>query len=142
MGTDAEDLLFPNNGEIPPAIPDGDNYQVSFIRAEKSRPCGQEKVYLWFTMQSLGLWNGEKFFMACNVSPKGQWTASCKFWQAWVLAAGQRPSRKDRMSTQVFRGKVFSVRMRKVLKTAKHLDRTPAQQYSVVDELIEVMVGR
>ena len=143
MKADAEDLSFPNNGEIPPAIPDGDAYQVSFIQAERSRPWGQEKVYLWFTMQTPGPWNGQKFFMACNVPPKGRWSASCKFWLAWVLAAGRRPTRVDRgLSTSVFKGKVFRVRMRTVLKTAKQTDRTPAQQYSVVDELLEVLVGR
>jgi len=46
------------------------------------------------------------------------------------------------MSTAIFKNKVFRARMRKVLKTTKQIDRTPAQQYSVVDELLEVTVGQ
>lgn len=137
-----EDLSFPCNSDIPPAIPDGDQYEVTFLRAEEVRQWGRGKVFLWFQMQTAGEWHGHGFYMACNVAPKGKWTASCKFWQTWVLAAGRRPNRADRMSTAVFKNKVFRVRMRKVLKTAKQTDRTPAQQYSIVDELLEVLVGR
>jgi hypothetical protein len=45
------------------------------------------------------------------------------------------------MTTAVFKNKVFRVRMRAVRKTANQTDRTPAQQYSVVDELLKVQVG-
>ena len=137
-----EDLAFPFNSDIPPAIPDGDQYELVFLRAEQIRQWRLPKVFLWFQMTTAGEWVGQEFFMACNVVPNGRWTASCKYWQAWVLAAGKRPSRVDRMSTTVFRNKVFRARMRKVLKTSKQTDRTPAQQYSVVDELVEIMVGR
>jgi hypothetical protein len=46
------------------------------------------------------------------------------------------------MSTAVFRGKVFRARIRTVLKTAKQTDRTPAQRYSVIDELVERLTGK
>jgi hypothetical protein len=137
-----EDLSFPCNDAIPPAIPDGDHYELVFLRAEQTRQWGRPKVFLWFQMTTAGEWTGQAFFMACNVIPNGRWTASCNYWQAWVFAAGRRPNRADRMSTAVFKNKVFRVRMRKVLKTAKQTDRTPAQQYSVVDELLEVLVGK
>ena len=136
------DLSFPCNSDIPLAIPNGDHYELVFLRAEQVSFRGRQKVYLRFLMQTSGEWHGQEFFMACNVAPQGRWTASYKFWQAWVLAAGRRPMRADRMSTAVFRNKVFRVRMRKVLKTSKQTDRTPAQQYSVVDELLEVLVGK
>jgi hypothetical protein len=138
----AEDLAFPCNSEIPPAIPDGDQYELVFLRAEQARQWGRSKVFLWFKMLPPGELSENEFFMACNVAPQGRWTASYKFWQAWVLAAGRRPMRADRMSVAVFRNKVFRARMRKVLKTAKQTDRTPAQQYSVVDDLLEILVGR
>jgi len=136
------DVEFPFNGNIPSAIPNGDQYEMVFIRVEQVRLYGQPKVYLWFRMLTPGDWHGEEFYMVCNVAPKGRWTASYKFWQAWVLASGRRPTRADRMSTSVFKNKIFRVRMRKVLKTAKQLDRTPEQQYSVIDELLEVLTGR
>jgi len=137
-----QDLSFPNNADIPSAIPDGEHYEMSFLRAEQVSYRGRMKVYLWFQMLSPGEWHGKEFYMACNVAPKGRWTASSKYWQAWVLAAGKRPMRTDRMSTAVFKNTVFRVRMRKVLKTSNQTDRTPAQQYSVVDELLEVLVGK
>lgn len=136
------DLSFPCNGKVPPAIPNGDQYELVFLQADQTRQWGRPKVFLWFQMLTSGEWHGQAFYMACNVAEKGKWTASCKFWQAWVLAAGRRPTRADRMSTAIFKNKVFRARMRKVLKTAKQTDRTPAQQYSVVDELLEVLTGR
>ena len=136
-----DDLIFPCCGTIPAAIPDGDSYEVAYIRAEQTRQWGRAKVFLWFKMLTPGEWHGQEFYMACNLAQKGRWTASSKFWMAWVLAAGRRPTRGDRMSTSIFKNKIFRVRVRRVIKTAKQLDRTPAQQYSVVDELLEVMVG-
>lgn len=137
-----QDLEFPVNGEIPAAIPDGQEYQVMYLRAESGSYRGRQKVYLWFKMITPGDSYGHEFYMACNVAPKGKWTPSYKFWQTWVLASGKRPTRADRMSTSVFRNKIFRARMRVVRKTATQLDRTPAQQYSIVDELLEVMVGK
>jgi len=137
-----EDLSFPCNGDIPPAIPDGDQYQLSYLRVEQSRQWGRPKVFLWFQMLTAGEWHGKEFYMACNVAQDGKWGTSSKFWLTWVLAAGRQPKRADRMSTAVFKNKVFRAKMRTVLKTAKQIRRTPEQQYSVVDELLEVLVGQ
>lgn len=136
------DLVFDCNSDIPPAIPNGDQYELVFVRAEKGHQYGAHKLYLWFQMQTAGEWVGKSFYMACTTDPKGRWGPSSKFWLTWVLAAGRRPKRVDRMSTAIFKHKVFRARMRKVLKTSKQIDRTPAQQYSVVDELLEVTVGQ
>ena len=136
------DLCFPCNSDIPPAIPNGDQYELVFVRGEKGYQWGRLKLFLWFKMGTPGDWVGREFFMACNVAPSGKWGPSSKFWLMWVLAADRRPSRADRMSTAVFKNKVFRARMRKVLKTSKQINRTSAQQYSVVDELLEVTVGR
>jgi hypothetical protein len=134
-----DEVSFPNNADIPPAIPNGDHYQVVLVRVEKKRQYNGEKLFLWFQLMTPGDWVGELFYMVCTIAPQGRWSASHKYWQAWVLAAGKRPPRKDRMSTKVFENTVFRVRMRVVTKTAKQLPRTPAQQYSVVDELLERM---
>jgi len=137
-----KDLCFPCASEIPAAIPDGEHYELSFLGAEQANYKGMQKIYLWFQIITAGESFGQKFYMACNVAPKGKWTASCKYWQTWVLAAGRRPTRTDRMSTAVFKNKVFRARMRVVRKTAKQTIRTPAQQYSIIDELLEILVGR
>jgi hypothetical protein len=136
------DLTFPCNGYIPPAIADGEQYQVCFIRAEQTCQWGQPKVFLWFRLITPGEWLGEEFFMACNVPPKGRWGPSHKFWQTWTLASGNRPKRGDRMSIKIFRGKVFRARIRRVTKTANQTARPPELQYSVIDQLLEVETGR
>ena len=138
----SDDIEFPCNSDIPPAVPDGDHYEVVFDHAEKTSFRGREKAYVWVRLITPGPFCGQLFFMACNVAPKGKWTASYKFWRMWVLAAGRRPPRPNRISTNVFRNKVFRARLRTVTKTATQSDRTPAQQYSVVDEFLEVMAGR
>ena len=137
-----EDLDFPNNGDIPPAIPNGDHYALAFIRAEEKYLWGQHKLFLWFEIVTPGDCVGVHLFMACTIPRKGRWTAACKFWRAWVLAAGKRPQRTDRMSTRVFRNKYFRGRVRKVTKSSKQIPLTPDQQYSVIDELLEVTAGR
>ena len=135
---DAKDLVFACRSHIPPAIPDGDQYQVSFIRAEHRKHWGG-KVYLWFKLITPGEWCGEEFYMACSMPESGRLGPSSKFYQAYVLAYGQRPKRVDRLSTAVFKNKVFRVRMRQVLKTVKQTKRTEAQRYSVIDDLLEVL---
>jgi hypothetical protein len=140
--SEVEDLAFSCNSDIPPAIPNGEQYELVFRRAEKSHQWGQTKLFLWFQMQTPGEWVGQSFYMVCNVPRNEKWGPSSKFWQSWVLAAGRRPNRADRMSTAIFKNKIFRARMRKVLKTSKGISRTPAQQYSVLDELLEVSVGR
>ena len=142
IGEASSDLSFPCNSNIPPAIPNGDQYEVGFLRAEEAHQYGRHKMYLWFQLTTPGEWYGESFFITCNIALKGKWGPSSKFWLTWVLAAGRRPKRADRMSTAVFKNKIFRVRMRKVLKTSKQIDRTTAQQYSVVDDLLEVTVGQ
>jgi hypothetical protein len=71
----------------------------------------------------------------------GQMGPSHKYVLAWVLAAGRQPNRREKMSTGVFRNKVFRDKVRSVTKTATRLQRTPEQQYSVIEQLLEVRTG-
>ena len=137
-----EELSFPNNGYIPPAIPNGDQYQIQFLRAERTFQWNRQIVFLWFRLLTPGDSFGKEFYMTCSIPPNGRWSPSHKYWMVWVLAAGQRPGRKDRLSTSMFKNKVFRARMRVVTKTAKQLQRTPEQRYSVVDELLERLTGQ
>lgn len=140
MTISTEDLEFQCNSDIPPLVPTGE-YEVFFLRAVKRDMWKMDKLFLWFRVATPGQWNGQDIYMACNVARGGRWTPSCKFYMAWVLAAGRRPNRRDRMSTQVFRNKVFRARVKVVTTTAKRVNRTPEQQYSVIDDLLEVCAG-
>ena len=132
-----QDISFKCTSYIPPAIPDGE-YEAMFIKAEKNWMWGQEKLFLWFQIITQGKWVSQKFFAPFNIPSKGNFTVSTKYWLWWVFAAGRRPGRADRLSPNVFKNQVFRVRMRTVLKTAKQTDRTPEQQYSIVDELLGI----
>jgi hypothetical protein len=138
-----QDIDFANNGCIPSAIPDGDQYEVSFVRCEEAKLWGRnKKIFLHFKMLTPGPYVGETFYMCCTVEPDGKWRPSFKYWRMWVLANGKQPLRGDRMSTKVFRNKVFRARFRKVVRTDKFkVIRTHEQQYSVIDELLGVLVG-
>ena len=134
------DLEFACNADIPSLVPQG-NYDVFFVKAAKHVMWSKEKLFLWFQIATAGEWHGHDLYMACNVARGGRWTPSCKFYMAWVLAAGRRPNRRDRLSTNVFRNKIFRARVKAVTTTAKRDRRTPEQQYSVIDELLEVYAG-
>lgn len=132
------DMEFPLNSDLPARIPEG-AYDLVFWRAEKKYMFGNgERMFLWFEIVTPGDWMGTKLYMTCTVAQKGKWRPSHKYWLAWVLAAGKRPVRGDRMSTKVFRKKVFRSKVRIVTKTAHQTPRTMEQQYSVVDELLAV----
>lgn len=135
------DMEFPLNSDVPPRIPEGD-YELVFLKADKKYMFGSgERMFLWFEIVSPGDWLGTKLYMTCTVAQKGKWRPSHKYWLAWVLAAGKRPVRGDRMSTKVFRKKVFRGKVRTVLKTAHQTLRNLEQQYSVVDQLLTVQAG-
>lgn len=139
---DSDDIEFDNKSQIPSAIPDGDQYEVVFVRYDQHHLWTQKKLFLWFVLQTHGPWFGEQFYMVCTVADKGKWRPSSKYWRNWVLANGKQPNRDDRLSTKVFRNKVFRARFRKVVKTSKpNIVRPPELQYSVIDELLGVNAG-
>ena len=100
--------------------------------------------------------NGEEKNCICgfNWSPLGSGKEESSLWCVMCLqtgvgdllinsgtptcwAFGEQPRRRDRMSTAVFRGKVFRARFRKVLFDYRQRKRTLEQQYSVIDVLLE-----
>lgn len=132
-----QDLEFGGDAEIPPLIPDG-KYEVIFLRAEKKeRLWGGTKVFLHFQIVDSGEYQGKELYMACNVKREGKWGVSSKYFQAWVLAAGRKPKRFDRMGTSVFRGKVFLAQVRTVTKNSKNLPRPLLLQYSIIENLVQ-----
>jgi hypothetical protein len=98
-------------------------------------------MFLFFKLHTPGPFFGAELFMACTIPSEGKWRPSMKYWMNWVLANGKQPLRADRLSTKVFRRKMFRARVRKVIKTSeKGVCRTPEQQYSVISTMLEVLV--
>ncbi len=139
-----KDLEFDCQVDGPALVPEG-VYEFGFIRAEQARLWTQQKVFLWFKIITAGDHVGKRLYFVANVPSKDRMAMSSRYWQAWTLAAGRRPKRRDKLSTSVFRKKVFLGRVRtvkkKVDKDSKHTARAPEQQYSVIDELIQVCAG-
>jgi len=134
-----QDLEFDCDIQIPSLIPGG-LFNVVFQWAEKKYLWGHEKIFLWFQIIDFGEFQGEELYMACNAPKKpkkGKVVTSQKYYQAWVLAAGRKPDRYDRMSTKVFRGKVFLAKVRAVTTNAKNLPRPLLLQYSIIDDLLD-----
>ena len=140
MEENNQDISFHCQSEIPPAIPDGE-YQAAFIKAEKKRMWGQQKIFLLFQIITAGEYFNVKLFLACNVPNK--LTISSKYYRAWVVATGRRPDRFEaqRMTPKVFQGKAFLVQIRTVKKDADQRLLLPALRYSVIHQLIEKVVG-
>ena len=133
-----EDLTFKVRLDIRPLISEGE-YEAGFIRAEKHKMWGGVKVFMWFKITTPGEHFGEELYVPCNMPPRI--TNSTKYYRCWVLAAGRKPTRYDRMSTKVFQKKLFKVRVRTVKASSKQRNLTPEQHYSVIDELLEVIAG-
>lgn len=134
-----QDLEFDCDTQSYPLIPEG-KYEVGFLREEKKWLWGRENIFLHFQIVDFGAFQGVELYMACNAPKKnkqGKMPISSKYYQAWVLAKGKRPDRFDRMTPQVFRGKLFLAQVRTVDKTAQNVPRHPLLHYSIIDHLLE-----
>lgn len=135
------DLEFDCAAGSPSLIPGG-KYEVTFLWAEKKNLWNHEKIFLHFQIIDSGEFQGEELYMACNAPKKskgGNVALSGKYYQAWVLAAGRKPDRYDRMTTKVFRGKAFLAKVRAVTTNAKNLPRPLLLQYSIIEDLLECL---
>ncbi|CAI4032134.1 hypothetical protein DNFV4_02561 [Nitrospira tepida] len=141
MSETLEDLTFDSSTEVPPLVPSGE-YEVSFVRASRKDMWRQTKLFLWFVTVTPGAFYGTHLYMVCDVTKgKHPWGPGHKFLRHWILAAGRKPERQGRMTTKVFRNKIFLAAVRVVEKDANGGTRTLAQQYSVIDHLVELVAG-
>ncbi|MDR4495056.1 MAG: hypothetical protein R3B74_11655 [Nitrospirales bacterium] len=132
-----EDIELSETGEVvlPPLIQPS-RYEVQFLRADKKKFFRRQKLFLWFQIITPGEFHGNQLYLVCDITSRKKWHSSSKFLQTWVLAVGKKPDRYDRMSTKVFRGKVFLADVVTVTKNARGWERPPALQYSVIRGLV------
>lgn len=120
------------------SIPEG-IYQATAIRHEYSEYYGRRKLYLWFQIVN-GSYDGKQLFISFNIEKRI--VQSSKYYKARLIASkGHKPKRNDRMSPKVFKGKLFTIKVRTVSKGFNGNIFSPDECYSVVDELIEVSAG-
>lgn len=107
------------------------------------RSFGEEnRTFLYFHVLQSGDYFCQVLFMAVTLPTNGRFSLSSKYLLQWSIAAGKRPSRRDRLTTRVFRGKVFLARVRTVTTGHDGKERDPGWHYSVIDSLIEVRAGQ
>jgi hypothetical protein len=129
-------------GDVPPRIPEGD-YVVAFVRDERGRFQGRDRWFLWFRIVRPESWSGTQLYLVCPCPSKGgkRFGLGSKMIAAATVALGQRPKRRDRLSSRMFRNKYFLARVRTVRRDARGNKRMQEDQYSVIDELRAVEAG-
>jgi hypothetical protein len=129
-------------GYIPPLVPDGD-YQVGFVQSERGHFENRQRIFLWFQIITPGEQFGMRLYLVCPCPVNGGkvFGLGSKLVAAATVALGQRPKRRDRLSTRLFAGKTFLARTRTVTTDHKGKPRPKEDHYSVLDELLRVEAG-
>jgi hypothetical protein len=84
-------------------------------------------------------------FFNLGSGPKPTVGLGSHYRRAWIRANGERPpKRADRMTHQLFRGRIYLIRvgtnlMRWESSNGKRLEHSAGEQYSTVKELIELL---
>lgn len=130
-----KDPIFAGNYEY---VPEG-IYQATAIRHEYYPYYDRSKLSLWFQIVD-GPHEGKELFMSFNINKKI--FPSSKYYKTRLIASkGLKPRRNDRMSPNIFKNKLFTVKVRTVSKGFKGNILSIEDRYSVIDELIEVSAG-
>jgi len=129
-------------GHVLPLVPDA-VYEVIFTRAERGRFKRRERTFLWFRIIQPGEFFGKDLYLVCPHPTGGGrvFGLGSKMVQAVTVALGQRPKRRDRLSTRMFKNKVFRGQTRTVSKDADERERPAEDWYSVIDQLLSAETG-
>ena len=137
---DMEDIGISIAEEATPLLPPGE-YEVGFLRASgKFKGYQRDNIYLYFQVITPGAYAGKTLYLAARISPP--LAASSKYVRAWSIAAEYVPTRRDRLSPQMFKGKYFRALVETVKKD-EHRRKLPALlQYSTIGMLLKKNRGR
>jgi hypothetical protein len=135
-----EDLILGTVAGLPPKLPQG-IYTVGFLRAERGSLRGKGRVFLWFKIVDPIEHSGKELYLCCPLPDNGKFGMGSKFVEAWRIAKGQWPTRRDRLSTNVFRGHYYKACVKTVMKNQDSEERPVDQHYSKIDHLIERVTG-
>lgn len=142
LGTGVEHQDLGQVGHVPALVPDAD-YQMGFIRAERGHFKNRERIFLWFQITSPGEQFGVQLYLVCPCPANGGkiFGLGSKLVEAATIALGQRPKRRDRLSTRIFAGKVFLARTRTVTRDYNEQQRPKGDHYSVIAALLRIEAG-
>lgn len=137
--SDDDDDLLGTAGITPPLLADKEYIGV-FLRAEKGRVERRERWFLWFAVSTPGDHLGAELYLSCPF-PEGKgrpFGLGSKMVAAYAVATGGLPRRRDRITKDVFRNKLFRFKTRTVTKDGAGALRPLGSHYSVIDHLISV----
>jgi len=132
---------------IPPGV-----YDVGFggKKPHSMRIFGGERLITYWLIQDLSSeYHGTELILGFEFPQEGKkWGTLSKMAQCIRIATGRDPYRYDtgRLSTRVFKHKLFSAQVRTVTegnnpKGRKRQERSPESHYSVIETLLALKVG-
>lgn len=129
-------------GIVPALVPDA-TYQMGFVRAETGKFKNRERWFLWFQIVTPGDYFGTELYHSCPYPKKGgkHFGLSSNLVAAATIALGQRPKRRDRITTRIFEGKVFLANTRTVTLDQDGKQRHAGDHYSVIEKLLSLEAG-
>jgi len=158
VGVD-DDLDLGSIRDVPHYVPPQDGAitveaLLSYVKAAPGCFLGRWRLFIWFSIVEPAEHHGGLVYLACPMPENTQvdsktkkimkaapWGQGSAFAQAWMVASGHWPTRLDRMTLRMFRGKYFRAELRTV-KTDQHgKARPPTMWYSKIVRLIEVAAG-
>ena len=133
---------FGHIGRVPPLVPEAE-YHVGFVRAEKGQFKNRERLFIWFRIVSPGEHFEKELYLVCPCpSNRGNvFGHGSKLVEAATVALGHTPTRRDRLSTRMFRGKIFLALTRTVMRDYEQELRPSNSRYSVIKKLLSVEAG-
>ena len=137
-----EEMDFGHIGRVPPLVPEAD-YQIGFVRAEKGRFKNRERLFIYFRIVSHGEHFGKELYLVAPCPSNGGriFGLGSNLVAAATVALGHIPTRRDRLSTRMFRGKIFLAKTRTVKLDQDQDERRPQDHYSVIKKLLSVEAG-
>lgn len=135
---DDEDETLGYTQPIPPLVPECE-YVGVFRRVERGRFERRERLFLWFQISTPGPYLKMELYLVCPCPEENKaFGLGSKLMAAYYVAVGHLPRRRDRISTSVFKSKMFRFSTRTVSKNKDGKPRPPQDHYSVIRELISV----
>lgn len=114
-------------------------------RSAEIRPTfnGRLTLFIKFEIHG-GPYDGAELFFAIPLPPRDRHgrskavAPSSKLYRAWVVASGgQKPTRRDRLTLEAFKHRLFRVVVRTVTHDSEQRELPKDQRYSVIDRLLE-----
>lgn len=122
-------------------IPPGEYQAVCKKAVYKFCQGGDKRLFIEFVIIE-GKFAGVQLFMVCP-TPSGKLRIRHKLYNQWAIVLGRKPHKGERFNRKIFEKKMYKVSVRNTRKKFSGTGRIMPEylQYSVVDEIIEVVAG-